>query len=104
MVKIIKVRLTTNLKRLIDNGACQSGLDTLINSLPKNHSKIKQINLLHILESNGLDHFFWALKAVIKPNKRIIRLILADAVKLIGCMPAPIVRSKQVEIIKKYLK
>jgi hypothetical protein len=76
-----KIKLTTTLKLLKEANPCESGLQTLIQSLPKKHSDTKPINLLHILESNGIDHFFWAWRATQKPEKKTKRMILHDIVE-----------------------
>jgi hypothetical protein len=79
--KIQKVKLVTTLELLKKHDACACGLETLIKSLPKNYSNTKSINLLHILESNSLDHFFWAWRATTKKEKKVKRLILHDIIK-----------------------
>jgi immunity protein 5 of polymorphic toxin system len=53
--------LTTTLQQLKEHNACESGLETLAQSLP-NHSDTTPIPLSHILESNGLGHAIWALR------------------------------------------
>ncbi|MEK6878617.1 MAG: hypothetical protein AABY22_03365, partial [Nanoarchaeota archaeon] len=86
MIAIKKVKFTTTLKLLKEFNACKDGLNTLLQSLPENFSENKQINLLHILESNSVDHFFWALRALkTKPTnyKKVIRYILADIIEVI---------------------
>ncbi len=84
MMKHKKVKFTTTLKLLKQQNPCSYGLQTLLKSLPKNYSENKQINLLHILGSNGVDHFFWALRAVKTPtaaHKKVISYILADIIE-----------------------
>lgn len=78
-----KTKLLTSLSLLKSHDACSDGLETLIKSLPRGFEEDKEINLLHILTSNGLDHFFWAWRATSKPEKRVKRLILADIIELV---------------------
>ena len=44
--------------------ACTDGFATLKASLPKRFRQDKDINLLHILNSNGVAHTIWAFRAV----------------------------------------
>lgn len=76
-----KIKLETTLKLLQKCRPCMAGMVTLKASLPKDYPADKPINLLHILESNGLAHFFWAWRATIKKESFIKRLILADIVE-----------------------
>ncbi len=76
-------RLTTTLKLLRVNNACSDGMTTLLKSLPKNYPEDQPINLLHILESNGVEHCFWALRATKECPKKVIRLIMIDVVESI---------------------
>lgn len=52
--------LTTTLQQLREHRACESGLETLIKSLPEDHDDTTPIPLSHILKSNGLGHAIWA--------------------------------------------
>ena len=61
--------LYTNLKLLKEQSACSSGLARLIASLPPNYPEDKSISLAHILESNGLEHALWALRATTKDSR-----------------------------------
>ena len=59
----------TTLKLLRANSACHSGMITLIASLPDGFKETKSISLVHILESNGLEHALWALRATTKDSR-----------------------------------
>ena len=59
----------TTLKLLRANSACDSGMITLIASLPHGFKETKSISLVHILESNGLEHALWALRATTKDSR-----------------------------------
>src|SRR5687768_2097065 len=83
--KIQKLELTTTLKQLKKFKPCQDGLDKLINYLGQDFPETKSINFLTILKSNGLNHFFWALRVLPdnpnSPKRYQIRLILSDILK-----------------------
>lgn len=77
----MKTKLETTLKLLIKNNACQDVLRPLKASLKPNIKETDKINLLHILKSNGLNHFFWAWRATTKKEMQVKRYILADIVE-----------------------
>ena len=95
-----KVAITTTFKQLHDNGACIDRYRHLAKTLGgiKKYGRITPINLLTILEHNGLDDFFWTLNILdynqIYPS---MRMRIKEA-----AMGAE--KEKQVAIIKRYLK
>jgi hypothetical protein len=97
-----KIKLETTLKRLKEARACEDGLETLINSLPEGFKETKSINLLHILESNGMNHFFWAWRATTKKELKTKRMILHDIVKLVE--PIYLKRYPDSNLFKQVLK
>ena len=71
------MELTTTFKRLRAAGACQSSYRKLRRTL-KGTKDTAPINLLTILESNGLDDALWALRATTQNCDRTARLLAAD--------------------------
>ena len=69
--------LTTTFKRLRSAGACQSRYKFLRAKL-KGVKDTEPINLLTILETNGLDDALWALRATAENCDKIARLVAAD--------------------------
>ena len=90
MTKIEKQIFTVTLAQLREEAACVSGYNKLVCSLmgePSDEGREtyiryahkEPINLLHILESNGVDDCLWALRAVVHPERdRISRHIACD--------------------------
>ena len=72
------MKLTTTLKLLHKAGACVSGYRTLIEGLGNNYPQEKPINLLTILDINGLDDALWALCATAENCDTVARLMAAD--------------------------
>ena len=75
--------LYTTLRLLREQDACSSGLSTLIASLPAKHSdadraESEEISLAHILESNGLEHAIWALRATTVDARKIAARMAID--------------------------
>ena len=58
------MKLTTTLNLLRKHNACVTGLKILIDNVGKDYAEDKPINLLTILESNCVGHFFWATRAI----------------------------------------
>jgi hypothetical protein len=58
------MKLTTSLNLLKKVGACSDGLETLLKHIGQRYDPGTPINLLTILESNGVDHFFWSFRAL----------------------------------------
>ena len=58
------MKLTTTLSQIRANDPCEDGLEKLLKHLGHNYPDDKEIDLLTILESNGIDHLFWALITV----------------------------------------
>lgn len=71
--------LTTTLKQLKEHNACESGLETLIKSLP-DLKDTTPIPLSHILGSNGLDHAIWALRTQDKKHSVLFAAECAERV------------------------
>ena len=69
--------LTTTFKRLRSAGACQSRYKFLRATL-MGVKDTEPINLLTILETNGLDDALWALRATAENCDKIARLMAAD--------------------------
>src|SRR5574337_420951 len=76
-----KIKLITTLNNILEFSPCSEGLDKFLKYVGRDFPKDKEINLLTILESNGIDHFFWCFKTL-KNNKKeefkILSLICAD--------------------------
>lgn len=70
--------LTTTLQRLHDAHACQPRYKVLCMALGKDYPKDKPINILSILESNGLNDALWALQATEQNCDKPARLMAAD--------------------------
>lgn len=75
-----KTKLTTTFQRLRDAGACQDGYRKLAKHLGgvDAYGMDKPINLLVILDSNGLDDTLWCLRATEQDATKIVRLFAAD--------------------------
>jgi len=79
-VRILKAdrqRLTTNLYRLRKYHACRERYDYLVSRLGDDYGDRKPINLLTILEHNGVDDTLWALQATHQNSDRVARLMTA---------------------------
>ena len=73
-----KMTLTTTRRLLVSNRACVDGYKTLIDSLGNDWPREQPINLLHILESNGVQDMMWCLRATEQDCTRERYLISAD--------------------------
>lgn len=72
---------TTTFARLKEHGACTEGYKKLAKHLGgvATYGKHTPINLLTILESNGLTDTLWSLRAVQEPERdRVERLLACD--------------------------
>lgn len=70
----------TNLSLLRQHSACARGMRTLKASLPSDQSPEALISLEHIMQSNGLDHALWALRATTTPSSKLAaRIAIAMA-------------------------
>ena len=69
--------LTTTFKRLRKAGACEHRYKFLRQAL-KGVEDTEPINLLTILETNGLDDALWALRATTENSDKVARLMAAD--------------------------
>jgi hypothetical protein len=77
-------RLTTTLNRLKDAGACEDRYKHLVKALGGvvfDHDK--PINLLTILETNGVDDCLWALCATVENCHKVARLMAADFAEVV---------------------
>ena len=73
-----KVTLTTTLELLKQHRACESGYRKLKKSLGAAWPKDKPINLLQVLESNGVQDMLWCLRATEQDCLKQRYLICAD--------------------------
>lgn len=73
------MELTTTFKLLRDANACAEGYKHLRTSLrAEDYDDNTPINLLTILEHNGLDDALWALQATAQNCDKVARLVAAD--------------------------
>jgi hypothetical protein len=72
------MKLTTTLDLLHKAGACTSGYKTLITALGAEYPHEKPIDLLTILDTNGLEDALWALCATAENCDMVARLMAAD--------------------------
>ena len=74
------MKLTTTFELLRKASACESGYKKLAKALGgiKTYGADTEINLLTILESNGLDDALWCLRATVQDADKIKRLIACD--------------------------
>ena len=98
----MKKSLYTTLELLKEHRACEDGLKKLRKSLPTGTTEDTKINLLHILESNGLEHFFWSWRATTKKGSLSKRMILHDIVALVE--PIYLKQYPDSSLFKKVLK
>ena len=73
--------LSTTFAKLKEFGACESGYKKLATNLGgiTKYGKNKPIDLLTILDSNGIEDCIWALRAAIEPDReKIARLFACD--------------------------
>jgi hypothetical protein len=73
-----KQKLTTTLKLLKKHDACKDGYKKLVKFLGENYGNETPINLLTILESNGVEDCLLSLRAVQEDSDKIARLMAAD--------------------------
>jgi hypothetical protein len=65
------MKLTTTLNRIRQHSPCQSGGKTLLKHLGKTESDDTEINLLTILDSNGVPDMLWCLRATVEDSKKV---------------------------------
>jgi len=65
------MKLTTTLKKIRACGPCASGWRKLVKHLGEDFDPDVEINLLTILESNGVADMLWTLRATDQDSKRI---------------------------------
>jgi hypothetical protein len=72
------MKLSTTLNLLHKADACTSRYKVLVTALGNEYPKDKEINLLTILESNGLDDALWTMCATVENCEKVARLMAAD--------------------------
>ena len=74
------MKLTTTLQKLRDAGACESGYKKLAKHVGgcKKYGMDTEINLLTILESNGVQDMLWSLRATDQDSKRTASKLAID--------------------------
>ena len=72
------VVLTTSLYSLRKHHACQPRYDHLVSALGEGYGDRTPINLLSILDSNGVEDCLWALCATDQNCDKVARLMAAD--------------------------
>ena len=73
------MKLTTTFRRLRAAGACPGRYEFLRRALPREkYGDVDPIDLLTILETNGLDDALWAMGATAENCDTIARLMAAD--------------------------
>jgi len=70
--------LTTTLRKLRDAHACTSRYTFLREALGAKYGDTKPINLLRILETNGLSDALWVMQATVQNCDTVARLMAAD--------------------------
>lgn len=65
------MKLTTTLNKIRACSPCTSGWKTLLTYLGKTEADDAEINLLTVLESNGVPDMLWCLRATTEDSKRI---------------------------------
>ena len=65
------MKLTTTLNKIRACSPCGAGWQTLLKHVGKDFNPDAEINLLTVLESNGVADMLWALRAIDQDSKRI---------------------------------
>ena len=65
------MKLTTTLNKIRACSPCDSGWRTLLKHVGKDFSPDAEINLLTVLESNGVADMLWTLRAIDQDSKRV---------------------------------
>ena len=65
------MKLTTTLNKIRACSPCASGWRTLVKHLGEDFDPDAEINLLTILESNGVADMLWTLRATDQESKRV---------------------------------
>ena len=75
-----RIKLTTTFERLKEAAACESGYRKLAKYLGgiKAYGRDTPVNLLTILDSNGVDDMLWCLPHTIELSEKVSRLMAAD--------------------------
>ena len=74
--------MKTTLNKIKEHSPCKDGWDKLLTFLNKTEADNEELSLLTILESNGLNHALWALRAVdgFEKEKRLMACDFAENV------------------------
>lgn len=81
--KTKKTRLTTTLALLRQYGACADGFRKLLGHVGLDYPRDAPINLLTVLDSNGLDDTLWCLYATEQNSDKLARLFAADCAEAV---------------------
>lgn len=76
------MKLTTNLNRIRSCGPCTSGWRKLLKHVGEHFDPGAEINLLTILESNGVSDMLWTLRATVQDSKRIASQLAIEFAEL----------------------
>ena len=74
--------MQTTLNKIKKHSPCKDGWEKLLNHLGKTEADDEPLELITILESNGINDTIWAMRAVEEKNKEI-RLFAADCAELV---------------------
>jgi len=69
--------MKTTLNKILSHDPCEDGWEKLLTHLGKTEADDEPLSIRTILDSNGIEHAIWALRAV-DDHKREIRLFAAD--------------------------
>ncbi len=111
------MRLTTNLELIKKHNPCNSnpedsrqyGWNRLIDYLGDDYPKDKEINLLTILKSHGVQDCLWALRCTVEDSTEVAqRLAIEFAERVLPIFekeyPDDVRPRKAIEVVKKYLE
>lgn len=93
--------MQTTLNKIKQHTPCSKGWEKLLKFLNKTKSDDEPIELLTILESNGLDDALWALRAV-DGFDREIRLMACDFAELVVHLANDERSAKAIEVSRRY--
>lgn len=105
----MKIQLTTTFKQLHDARACKDRYHHLARALGGigKYGRTKPINLLTILEHNGLGDFFFVLKDVVEGGQVVNRIVAKGRswrTDDFWDMEDATIKAERVKSIKRYLK
>ena len=70
--------MKTTLKAIRAHHPCEDGWEKLLKHLGKTKEDDEPLDLLTVLESNGLDDALWCLRAIDKKHDKVIRKLACD--------------------------